>query len=152
MSARGALAALALSLAAMPALAVEPDEVLADPALEGRARDISGQVRCVVCASEPIDTSQATIARDLRILIRERLTAGDSDAEVYAFLTERYGDYVLFRPPFKASTYVLWLAPAALFGAGALGLVAAFRRRPAPPGALTPEEAEELDHLTRETR
>ena len=142
---------LALLLAGAPALAVEPDEVLSDPALEARARQISAGVRCVVCASEAIDSSQASIARDLRILIRERLVAGDTDAEIHAFLTDRYGDYVLFRPPFKASTYALWLAPAALLGAGAVGIALAFRRRPqAAPEALTPEEAEELRRLTRD--
>ena len=154
---RGPRALPALLLAALvsaaPALAVEPDEVLDDPALEARARQISAEVRCVVCASEPIDTSQASIARDLRILIRERLEAGDSDAEVYRFLTDRYGDYVLFRPPFKASTWALWLGPAALLGAGAIGVAVAFRRRPlAPAEPLTPEEAEELRRLTREPR
>ncbi len=150
-AARALPALLLAALLAGPALAVEPDEVLDDPALEARARDISTQVRCVVCASEPIDTSQAAIARDLRILIRERLVAGDSDAEVYRFLTDRYGDYVLFRPPFKASTWALWLAPAALLGAGAVGVGVAFRRRPAAsPEPLTAEEAEELERLTRE--
>ena len=151
-----AAAARALILAllvALPAHAFEPDEVLDDPALETRARAISGNVRCVVCASEAIDTSQASIARDLRILIRERLVAGDSDAEVYAFLTERYGDYVLFRPPFKPSTYALWIAPFALLAVGAVALGVAMRRRPrATPEPLTPEEAAELEHLTRDAR
>ena len=145
---RGVVAAAGLALLlAAPALAVEPDEVLSDPALEARARAISGQVRCVVCASEPIDSSQASIARDLRILIRERLVAGDSDAEVYDYLTDRYGDYVLFRPPWGPSTYALWIGPFALLGAGAVGVALAMRRRGREPGALTPEEAAELERL-----
>lgn len=146
---RAWLAALLLALLALPALAVEPDEVLDDPALEARARAISAEVRCVVCASEAIDSSQASIARDLRILIRERLVAGDTDAEVYRFLTDRYGDYVLFRPPFKPSTYALWIAPFALLGGGAVALAAAMRRRraDAPPPPLTPEEEAELARL-----
>ena len=148
-SLRRVLAAFALLLTlAGPALAVEPDEVLDDPALEARARAISADVRCVVCASEAIDSSQATIARDLRILIRERLEAGDTDAEVYDFLVARYGDYVLFRPPWNASTYALWLGPFALLGAGAAGIVLAMRRRgPAAPAPLTPEEEAELARL-----
>lgn len=146
---RAWLAALLLALLALPALAVEPDEVLDDPALEARARAISAEVRCVVCASEAIDSSQASIARDLRILIRERLVAGDTDAEVYRFLTDRYGDYVLFRPPFKPSTYALWIAPFALLGGSAVALAAAMRRRraDAPPPPLTPEEEAELARL-----
>ena len=139
--------ALALALLAAPALAVEPDEVLDDPALEARARAISGQVRCVVCASEAIDSSQATIARDLRILIRERLVAGDSDAEIYDFLTARYGDYVLYRPPWGPSTYALWVGPFVLLAIGAGGIVLAMRRRGAEPEALTPEEVAELARL-----
>ena len=146
---RALLAALMLALAA-PALAVEPDEVLDDPALEARARAISADVRCVVCASEAIDSSQASIARDLRILIRERLVAGDTDAEVYRFLTDRYGDYVLFRPPWGPATYALWIAPFALLAGGGAAMALAFRRRPAgAPEALTPEERAELERLTR---
>lgn len=147
------LGALVLALAlAAPAAAVEPDEVLADPALEARARAISAQVRCVVCASEAIDSSQASIARDLRILIRERLVAGDSDAEIYEFLTARYGDYVLFRPPFKPSTYALWIGPFVLLGGGVVALAFAMRRRSdAPPVALTPEEEAELARLREGT-
>ena len=151
---RWASAVLLALLLAVPAQAVEPDEVLSDPALEARARQISGDVRCVVCASEAIDSSQASIARDLRILIRERLVAGDSDAEIYAFLVDRYGDYVLFRPPFKPSTYALWLAPFALLGGGGMAIALSFRRRgpTEEPRALTPEEAVELDRLTRDGR
>lgn len=148
---RWAALALAIALAlAGPALAVEPDEVLDDPVLEQRARDLSGQVRCVVCASEAIDSSQATIARDLRILIRERLVEGDTDAEVLDYLVARYGDYVLFRPPWGPSTYALWLGPFALLGAGAVGIALTMRRRPVEaPAPLSPEEEAELAELRR---
>uniref|UniRef100_UPI0038CD138A cytochrome c-type biogenesis protein n=1 Tax=Primorskyibacter aestuariivivens TaxID=1888912 RepID=UPI0038CD138A len=111
------------------ALAVEPDEILDDPELEARARAISKDVRCVVCQNEPIDSSNAGVARDLRILIRERLVAGDSDDEVRDFLVEKYGDYVLFKPPFNAKTYALWLAPLALLGLGGLAAATVFSRR-----------------------
>lgn len=93
------------------AFAVEPDEMLQDPVLEQRARDISKELRCVVCQNENIDGSNAGVARDLRILVRERLVAGDSDDEVIAYVHARYGDFVLMRPPLKPSTLALWLAP-----------------------------------------
>lgn len=123
------LCAIALIVLAQAAVAVEPDEILDDPALEARARDISRNVRCVVCQNEPIDSSNAGVARDLRILIRERLVAGDSDDEVKQYLVDRYGDYVLFKPPFKPSTYALWLAPFALIGLGAITAGLALSRR-----------------------
>jgi cytochrome c-type biogenesis protein CcmH len=115
-----ALAVLALLLALIaPAHAVDPDEMLADRALEARARAISAEVRCVVCQNQSIDDSNAEIARDMRRAIRERLTQGDSDAEVVAFLRARYGDYVLLRPPFDWRTWLLWLgAPLVLALAG----------------------------------
>jgi cytochrome c-type biogenesis protein CcmH len=119
--------AAAMLLAALPftAQAVEPDEILDDPALEARARDISKDLRCVVCQNQDIDSSNAGVARDLRLLVRERLVAGDTDAEVIEFVRARYGDYVLLKPPFKPETYALWLAPAflVLFGAGAVIIV-----------------------------
>lgn len=121
--------AVVLALIAAPLFAVEPDEVLDDPVLEERARTISKDVRCVVCQNEPIDSSNAGVARDLRILIRERLVAGDSDAEVKAYLVARYGEYVLFKPPFKPSTYALWLAPIGLIGLGMVAAGVAFSRR-----------------------
>lgn len=95
--------------------AVEPDEMLKDPALEARARAISRELRCLVCQNQSIDDSNAGLAHDLRVLVRERLKAGDSDAQVMAFITARYGDFVLLRPPFKPTTYVLWLGPLAVF-------------------------------------
>jgi len=119
--------AAAMMLAALPftAQAVEPDEILDDPVLEARAREISKDLRCVVCQNQDIDSSNAGVARDLRLLVRERLTVGDTDAEVLEFVRARYGDYVLLKPPFKPETYALWLAPAlfALFGVGAVIVV-----------------------------
>src|SRR3954452_12134236 len=104
---RGAVVIAALLLVvmvAMPSLAVLPDERLADPALEARARMLSQELRCLVCQNQSIDDSNADLAHDLRVLVRERLTAGDSDAQVLAYLTSRYGDYVLLRPPVKPTT------------------------------------------------
>lgn len=100
------------------ALAVQPDEILEDAALETRARVISKQLRCLVCQGEDIDESGAGLARDLRLLVRERLSAGDSDAQVLLFVQERYGDYVLMKPPVAPRTWVLWLTPLLVLGAG----------------------------------
>jgi cytochrome c-type biogenesis protein CcmH len=136
-------------LIATQAAAVEPDEILSDPVLEQRARDISAGVRCVVCQNEPIDTSNASVAKDLRVLVRERLVAGDTNAEVEAFLVARYGDYVLFRPPFRPATYVLWFAPVFIFGLGLVALSRTVRRRGAAPpqAALTQVELGRLADL-----
>lgn len=110
------LASLAIALAAIPlAIAVEPDEVLEDDLLEARARAISGNLRCVVCQSQNIDDSNAPLAKDMRLLVRERLLAGDSDEAVYAYLVERYGDYVLLKPPVQQNTVFLWAAPLVVF-------------------------------------
>lgn len=137
-----------LALLAGPLWAVEPDEVLDDPVLEDRARVISAKVRCVVCQNEPIDSSNAGVARDLRLLIRERLVAGDSDGEVYDYLVARYGDYVLFKPPFKPSTYALWIGPFLILGLGLLGVIAALSRRRGQ--MVTPElSASEEDALAQ---
>lgn len=130
------LAVLVAVLLAGPALAVLPDERLADPVLESRARDISRNLRCLVCQNQSIDESEADLARDLRLLVRERLVAGDSDAEVVDFLVDRYGDYVLLKPPFKASTALLWGAPVLIVGAAGFGAwraVAAGRRKEEEP-------------------
>lgn len=122
---------LAICLAlALPAHAVQPDEILEDTALEERARELSKDLRCVVCQNENIDSSHAGVARDLRILVRERLVAGDTDQEVLDFVVARYGDYVLFNPPFKPSTYALWIGPFAVMGLGLLGVVILLARRP----------------------
>jgi cytochrome c-type biogenesis protein CcmH len=143
------LAALLLSAWAVPALAVEPGEMLPDPALEARARDISRDIRCLVCQNQSIDDSQAELAHDLRVLIRERLLAGDSDAQVRDFLVARYGDFVLLEPPLKPKTYLLWFGPAAIFVAALLLIAAYFRRRrhEAAPAALSAEESERLRTL-----
>ncbi len=111
------------ALLSQPVFAVEPDEILADPVLEERARAISKQVRCVVCQNQDIDSSNAGVARDLRILVRERLVAGDSDQEVMDFLVARYGSYVLFKPPWKPSTYILWVAPLVFLTFGGIAIV-----------------------------
>lgn len=112
-----ALAALAASLTTA-AFAVDPDEMLDDKALEARAQRLGSELRCVVCQSESIELSNAPLAHDMRILVREQIKGGASDEEVKAFLVERYGDYVLMRPPVKPETYALWLAPLLLFGVG----------------------------------
>ena len=151
----GLAAALFLSLSA-PVFAVQPDEVLKDPAMEARAREISKELRCLVCQNQSIDDSNAPLARDLRVLVRERLVAGDDDTSVLGYITARYGDYVLLRPPFKASTYVLWIGPVIILLLGALGAALFLRGRNRPVTAgdteapLTPEERKRLDKLLRE--
>ena len=154
---RTAAALLLLVVLAVSAWAVEPDEKLDDPALEARARAISSEVRCVVCQNESIDSSNAGIARDLRILIRERLQAGDSDQEVFDYLTARYGDFVLLKPPVKPATYLLWFAPAAVLLLGGLGVAVFLLRRRGAAAArtsrdLTPEERAQLAELLKERR
>jgi len=143
---------VALLLVASPSVAVEPSEMLADPALEARAREIGQALRCVVCQNQSIDDSSAEVARDMRRAVRERLTAGDSNEQVYAFMVARYGDYVLLKPPFKARTLVLWLgAPALLvLAAVALWLAARRRRAPQPPQPLSDEERRRLAAILRE--
>jgi len=124
-------AVLGLALVAVPtnARAVEPSEMLADVQLESRAREISKEVRCLVCQNQSIDDSNADLAHDLRVLVRERLVAGDSDAQVKAFLVSRYGDFVLLRPPVKASTIALWATPAVALLLGLVGAGVFLRRR-----------------------
>jgi cytochrome c-type biogenesis protein CcmH len=118
-----------LLIAPRPALAVEANEMLADPALEARARDLSAQFRCLVCQNESIDESNAELAHDLRVLIREQIRAGRSDAEIRGFLTARYGQFVLLKPSFGKETYLLWLGPFLVLAAGALIIALARRRR-----------------------
>ncbi|AWM24194.1 cytochrome C [Sinorhizobium fredii USDA 205] len=134
-----------------PAFAVNPDEVLADPALEARARAISAQLRCMVCQNQSIDDSNAELAKDLRLLVRERLKSGDSDEAVIAYVVSRYGEFVLLNPRFEAKTLVLWGMPVLLLVLGALTLVVAARRRGARrAGApLSDDEKDELDKLLR---
>lgn len=145
--------ALLLALFAAPAIAVQPDEVLDDPALEARARALSAELRCMVCQNQSIDDSNAPLARDLRILVRERLSAGESNEEVLSFVVDRYGEFVLLKPRFAFHTLLLWLAPPLALLAGALAL---WYRRPAtvradPTGAqLSKAEKERLKRLVRE--
>ncbi|MGB0634097.1 MAG: cytochrome c-type biogenesis protein [Paracoccaceae bacterium] len=119
---------LIFSFNSVISFAVEPDEILSDLELENRAREISANIRCVVCQNEPIDSSNSGVARDLRILIRERLSAGDSNAEVLDFLVKRYGDFVLFKPPLKYTTYLLWFSPIIFLFFGTLILLRVFKR------------------------
>src|SRR6266852_1667997 len=119
---------LALSLTLPRALAVQPDEILSDSTLEARARALSKELRCMVCQNQSIDDSDAPLARDLRILVRERLKAGDTDQQVIDFLVARYGDFVLLKPRFTSHTALLWLMPAVVFVIGALALVLVSRR------------------------
>jgi len=149
---RAFLLILLMALIPLPALSVEPDEMLADPALEARARDISKELRCLVCQNESIDESDAQLARDLRLLVRDRLETGSSDKEVIDYIVSRYGDFVLLKPPFKATTYVLWVGPAVIAGIGLLALFVYFRRRTAAAGSagpppLTEEEQHRIDSL-----
>jgi cytochrome c-type biogenesis protein CcmH len=141
------LALLALLLSFSPALAVQPDEQLADPVLEARARDISAGLRCLVCQNQSIDDSNAPLARDLRLLVRERLEAGDSDSEVRDYLVARYGDFILLRPRFAPYTLILWLTPAAVLVVGAIAAVRRFRRRDAASEALSEEEEAKLARI-----
>jgi cytochrome c-type biogenesis protein CcmH len=125
-----------------PASAVQPDEVLDDPVLESRARALSDHIRCLVCQNQSIDGSNAELARDLRVLVRERLVAGDSDQQVLDYLVDRYGPFVLLKPPTTESTYLLWYGPAGLLvlGGAALAVFAWRRRRPEVTEPLTAEE------------
>ena len=137
------------ALMAAPALAVEPGEMLDDPVLESRARDISTNLRCLVCQNQSIDESDAGLARDLRLIVRERLVAGDDNQAVIDYVVARYGDFVLLKPPFKASTYVLWVSPALVGGLGVLAVFVFYRRRAtenAPP-PLSEEEKRRLKTL-----
>lgn len=126
-----------LFLGAVGARAVEPGERLTDPAQEARARAISAELRCLVCQNQSIDDSNAPLAKDLRLLVRERITAGDSDSDVMKFVVARYGDFVLLRPPFNLTTLLLWLTPLLALLAG----VVAFRRSFAAFGTSVPADA-----------
>src|SRR6266496_6496236 len=144
-----------LTFVAMPsAIAVEPNEVLTDPALEARARALSKELRCMVCQNQSIDDSEAPLARDLRILVREHLQAGESDRQVIDFLVARYGEFVLLRPRFSWHTALLWLGPAAVLLIGACGVLLFVRRGRADSDRataarekLTPAEAARLSEI-----
>jgi len=142
------LIALMLFLALLsPTFAVTPDEVLSDPVLEQRARSISAGLRCLVCQNQSIDDSDADLAKDLRIVVRERLLAGDADSEVIEFVVARYGEFVLLKPTFAGHNLVLWLTAPILFVIGALGLMSVLRKRQANPVALTAKEEAALADL-----
>src|SRR4051794_9348151 len=152
--ARALAVALLLVFADLPALAVQPDEVLKDPALEHRARDISAGLRCLVCQNQSIDDSDAPLAKDLRVLVRERLKAGESDEQVRDFIVRRYGEFVLLKPAFGPHTALLWLGPALVLLTGATGLALALRRRRtgSAVSALSPEERAALDAILDRNR
>lgn len=149
---RRGLLILAMLACAWPAFAVNPDEVLADPALEARARALSAQLRCMVCQNQSIDDSNAELAKDLRLLVRERLENGDSDEAVIDYVVSRYGEFVLLKPRFETKTLILWGAPLLLFLAGASVMVVSARRRTGKEVGtnLTPEEQARLDAVLSE--
>ncbi len=141
-------------LAGPAAYAVQPDEIMADPAKEARARDLSRELRCMVCQNQSIDDSDAPLARDLRLLVRERIASGDSDSQVIDFLVARYGEFVLLKPRFTPHTLLLWLLPPLALVGGGLALWAFSRRRSQPSGAddpsllkLSEEEEARLERL-----
>jgi cytochrome c-type biogenesis protein CcmH len=155
MSMRKFLLVLTIWLMAVPAMAVEPDEILDDPVLEERARDLSKDLRCLVCRNESIDESNADLARDMRILVRERLVEGDSDDEVIAYLVDRYGEYVLLRPRTGGANMILWIsAPVMFIVALGSALIYLRRRETAAPGkaaaALSPSEEARLREILRD--
>lgn len=141
-----------LFLSAMPAHAVNPDEVLADPRLEARAREISSHLRCLVCQNQSIDDSNAQLARDLRLLVREKLKNGATDQQVYDYLVSRYGEFVLLKPRLSEHTLFLWGAPALLLiiGLTSLGFFAASRNGRRKGAALSQEEKARLDAILKE--
>jgi cytochrome c-type biogenesis protein CcmH len=142
---RRLLLASAFLLAAFPAFAVNPDEVLADPALEARARALSAELRCMVCQNQSIDDSNAELARDLRLLVRERLKNGDSDEAVIDYVVSRYGEFVLLNPRLRGETLLLWGAPVVLFLAGAAAMVLFVRKRGGKPTGTPLSEAEKAE-------
>jgi cytochrome c-type biogenesis protein CcmH len=146
--------AVALMVACPAAYAVQPDEIMADPGKEARARELSRELRCMVCQNQSIDDSEAPLARDLRLLVRERIAAGDSDNQVIDFLVARYGEFVLLKPRFNPHTLLLWLLPPFALAGGGLALWTYSRRRSKFPGAedqgllaLTAEEEARLERL-----
>ena len=143
----GATLAL-LAVFAGPALAVQPDEVMKDPALEARARSLSAELRCLVCQNQSIDDSDAPLARDIRLLIRERIGQGETNDAVRAYLVSRYGDFILLKPPFKPETLLLWLSPVLTLGLGLVVVLFARRRVPSETPRLTEEEEARLAALT----
>ena len=150
---RATLAALLLLACVATASAVEPRERLADPVREARARALSRQLRCLVCQNESIDDSNADLAHDLRVLLRERLAGGDSDAQALQFLVSRYGEFVLLQPPVAPATYVLWFGPPAVLALGTVAALLYLRRRratAAEPAPLTEAERQRLTRLLKD--
>src|ERR1700733_15851155 len=146
--------AAVLLLVGFATLAVEPRERLTDPAQEARARNISSQLRCLVCQNESIDDSGADLAHDIRVFVRERLTAGDTNAQAMQAIVSRYGSFVLLKPPVEPATYVLWYGPPLLLAAGLAGTLVWLKRRqstPADVAPLNPEESRRLEGLMRGT-
>lgn len=146
-----AVLSLVASLFAAPVYAVQPDEILSDPALEARARDISKDLRCLVCRNENIDDSNAGLARDLRLLVRERLVAGDTNTETVSFVVDRYGEYVLLQPTTSGSNWILWAAGPLMLLIGIGGAFSYLRRRESTPevaiAALSVDEAQRLKEI-----
>ena len=149
---RRLLLILFFAVTALPAAAIRPDEILADPALETRARNLGKELRCLVCQNQSIDDSEADLARDLRKLVRERLVAGDSDPAIRTFLVDRYGDFVRLDPPLRVATAVLWFGPALVLVLGAFGIAVFLRhRRPvASPAALDQVDRARLERVLAE--
>lgn len=145
------IASLFLAVGAVPALAFTPDEVLPDPTLEARARAITAELRCLVCQNQSIDDSDAELARDLRIVVRQRIVEGDTDEEVYAYVVSRYGEFVLLKPLLNARNSLLWGTPVLLLlvGGGYILLSARRKRARDEPVALSEEEQRELDEVLR---
>jgi cytochrome c-type biogenesis protein CcmH len=146
----GAFALLVVMMGSSAAYAVQPDEIMSDPVNESRARDLSRELRCMVCQNQSIDDSEAPLARDLRLLVRERIAAGDSDAQVIDFLVERYGEFVLLKPRLNPHTLLLWLLPPLALAGGGLAMWVHGRRRAKSATAqdqLTAEEEARLEQL-----
>jgi cytochrome c-type biogenesis protein CcmH len=143
-----------LTFASLPAGAVQPDEIMADQKLEARARALSAQLRCMVCQNESIDESGADLARDLRLLLRERLKAGDTDEQIRSFLVQRYGDFILLKPPVKPGTWLLWSAPFLILLMGGVFIAIAGRRLSGQGAAdcLTGTEQARLNAMLEEDR
>jgi cytochrome c-type biogenesis protein CcmH len=152
----GAVLTCLLLLAPLAARAVQPDEIMTDPRLEARARALSAQLRCMVCQNESIDESHADLAHDLRVLVRERLQAGDSDDQIRAFLVRRYGDFILLKPPFILETWLLWGAPVVILLIGCSIIFVARRRQkslaPANIVSLSETERAKLEAMLGEDR
>ena len=151
----GAIALVLAIIASSSSLAVQPEEMLKDPKLEARARELSRELRCMVCQNQSIDESEAPLARELRLLVRERLSKGDTDQQVLDFLVARYGEFVLLKPPLESKTIILWALPPVALLAGAISLFFAVRRRRTvqlEPATLSIEERRRLSTLVDEHR